>query len=553
VPSVNAIWAERLIIASFAGLYLILFSTVIPSGDGLVYLGHIHSGVLIWNPNHLLMDPVGYGWYLLLKTLGIPITALGTLKLLSGLASITALLVFHAVLVELEVSSRPMRMLGVLGLFFSRNFLSMAISEEFFMIQMPLLIAAFWLGIRWIHLTYAGASGTRLLVGLGIILALATAVMVNNCLLLFSSGLAVTFIQRQGRGWRPGRVAWVGGAAFLVIVPIFGVAYVLSGTEESLLAWLLSYQGQRQNPLGALYGLEQNLRGIVVGSSRLVYSLLHNFIDSGDLGAILKSRLTSQPLEFSPDWTLALMGGVLLLATIVLLGALAFWVARFGIKRSVVQYGVVWVAAYLLFNLFWNNSDDQFWFQLLPVIWIWLIISLGGIDEKTHSAAPAIRKWPHLATAILGAYFSLLMVTNTMMVVAPVTFVDLKSKRDAHQHLIRAGDLEIIPGWDDLSAWLVPEGEIPLFKRKTLMEIALKGEMGRLPKMIERHLLGGGRVIIPRLWDLDHVARPWDELAALGWSRSKIKGLLRGFRTRELGSIGDVVFREVQLPTAQSP
>ena len=122
-------------LALFALLYLYCFRSMIPSGDGEVYAAQIASGELVWNPNHLLMQPIGFVWANLLSSLGVSI--IDSLQLLSALAAALTVFLFNWALAAVVMVPRYLRVLGVIGLFFSRNFLSMALSEEFFIVQLP--------------------------------------------------------------------------------------------------------------------------------------------------------------------------------------------------------------------------------------------------------------------------------------------------------------------------------------------------------------------------------------------------------------------------------
>ena len=76
--------------------------------------------------------------------------------------------------------------------------------------------------------------------------------------------------------------------------------------------------------------------------------------------------------------------------------------------------------------------------------------------------------------------------------------------------------------------------------------------MRELPARIREHLLTGRRVVVARLYDLDDVARPWDQLRKLGWPREKIRNLLKDFNSRIIGRVGGVTFRELSLSKTET-
>lgn len=554
--SLPVIWRERLTIIFVAGTYLCLFRIVLPSGDGLHYATLIQKQILVWNPNHLLMEPTGYGWYRLVGMLGIPITISESLRLLSGAASVLALLLFHKVLLEIGVRSWSVRIISVFGLFFSRNFLSMAISDEFFMIQMPWLVTALWIGIRWTRKCDDSKSGRYSLLLLGVLLAISAVISINNAFLLLSIGFIVSFTCTAEKRWTVGHTAWLWSSAIAVIAVIFCLAHHYSGTDENPATWILSYQGNSNGGVNTMYGLDWSPRGIAISAARLVYSSFTNFLDSGGLGGILKSWLSSTPLEFKPDYLEIVSGAVLLTMIGGIQCLLLIWFLRFGRKSSIALHCAAWFCAYVSFNFLWDNSDDQFWFQLLPVVWVLFVLYIGKSNfEPQLPPLSRLSRRPSVFLVVFGIVIVMLMMLNTFQVVIPRTSVRFSAERDAHRQLLREGDLEIIPGWDPYG-WLSPSDDYPKFRSLKMMNLAL-GSSGRefsiteLPDIVREHLLSGKRVIVARLYGRDRSARPWDGLRRLGWPRSEIQALLNDFHRQELARIDDVVFHEILLPSPE--
>ena len=124
--------------------YLITFKTVIPSGEALDLLGHVEAGRQVLNPNHLFIEPITYWLTVWGNCIGQDECGLQQLKIISGVSTILSLMIFHSVLCQLYVSVL-IRFFSVIGLLASKNFFSMAVSEEFFMIQMPFLMMTLWL------------------------------------------------------------------------------------------------------------------------------------------------------------------------------------------------------------------------------------------------------------------------------------------------------------------------------------------------------------------------------------------------------------------------
>src|SRR5688500_6099612 len=98
---------EKLGIAAASAAYLTWFNHTLPHGDALRIVRQIQSSTLVWNPNHLLLDPLGYASYRLSSALGLSLDPLACFELLSAAATIISLLLFHAVLGRAGVSALP--------------------------------------------------------------------------------------------------------------------------------------------------------------------------------------------------------------------------------------------------------------------------------------------------------------------------------------------------------------------------------------------------------------------------------------------------------------
>jgi hypothetical protein len=526
-------WVERIAIFVLATLYLFVFRTVVPSGDAQVYVAHIDAGELIWNPNHLLMDPIGYGWCHLLWSLGIDIQPLNAFKIVSAASTLITLLLFDSLLREVGVA-RWARLLAVVGLFVSRNFLTMALSEEFFVLQMPFLIAALWFLLRAER--YPGES--KYILWLGVMLGVATLITINTVLLGVTIAIYLLLTRQTWREKLLG-VVWLGAAAVLVVVPALIIAYATTSVDVDFFTWMFAYQGNETNPTNALYGLDPSLKGVALSAGRLVFTTFTNVVSVGSLGAVLKSLIYGAPLEIQLHPVRVATGAALFLAMIATCCVLAIWIVRNFRAQRVLQVVVAWAAAYYIFNFLWDDSSDQFWFQILPVFWLAVALFLSRSSTRASAILP---------TVTLAA----LAVFNTVQEAAPKAFADVRAYTARHAELLREGDLELITGWDDFR-WIAPDATFPRFTQINLMNAALwvdaddPRHISKLGDMVQAHLESGGRVIISRVYDLDDDPRPWDQLRKLGWPRERIQQELSRFEARPLATIGGVVFRELSL------
>lgn len=540
-------WMERAAIVLLVSLYLMWFKTVIPSADALVYIRHLEQGLLVWNPNHLLMDPVAYFSSSLMGVLGVPVSAITLLKCVSGLSTVVALLLFHSVLLEIGVKAWMVRCAATLALFGSRNFLSMAVSEEFFILQMPLLMAVHLLCIRVLRQDIPSAGGFW---PIGALMAVLVAFSIHNLFLLF--GLGVYFGRfARAAGWRIGDAIRLWGGAAAIGFPLFVGAFFLSRVDAGFVSWLTAYQGSAENPLRDLYGVRLSLSSVVESAARVGFGMITNFADAGGVGTVLKSMLFSKALEFIPDRTRITVGALSLLVVAGFLLMVAYRLVHGGWRLPIVRLSIAWVMSYLAFNFFWSDSSDQFWMHILPVIWVSFLLMFGFVGRNLIGGAYSYPGSFIVWRAVLVMAALLLLLSNTWQMVVPLAFIDLEKHAAERREILRPGDLEIIPGWDAVG-WLSMDGGGLGVEQISLMELGLKGRdddagMASLPTRVGEHLESGRRVLVARLYDLDQTPNPWYGLAQLGWPRARIQNLLSGYCTREVARIGDVVFREIHV------
>jgi hypothetical protein len=549
LPSVRRIRTERLAIGVLASAYLIAFNRVVPHGDALRIVRQIENKHLIWNPNHLTFDPVGYGWFALLQAFGAPISALDSFEIISGVSTIVSLLIFHALLVRLRVTHWMARALALLGLFASKAFLSMAISQYYFMLQMPFLLATLYFAIRFTETDPSDRVSIKSLYGMGVCSAVAGTITFNNVLLVAALGVAVGLDTDRGRPhWSVARTARLWGAAAAVGVPVFLLGYALSNSSVGFFSWLLSYQGESESRLNELYGIVWTPTGVVVSLVRAGFNLLIAcIVETVGMGRTLQALSFRESLEFVPETGRFLLA----LSLIPIVGstvALLLWLATraFFVDRW-ARIAVAWIGAYFAFNTLWGSSGDQFLVQSLPVLWVLLLAYLGlatHIGARPSAATGTAWKWSLLVLTVPA-----LLTVNTLQTVGPVSLVDLEARRAEHMALLRDGDLEIAPGWDT-NEWMELDPKGPSAGRLTLMQMALEREASdthiqQLPAIVARQLDSGKRVVVARLYDKDHGINPWYALSRLGWPRARIQKLLSHYCQKEIGAVGDVVFREL--------
>lgn len=544
---------EYLTITLFTAMYLIVFNRTVPHGDALRIVRQIQDNHLIWNPNHLIFDPLGYGWHWLLENFGINISVLNSFEIISGVSTVVSLIIFHAILVQVGIKWWGARFIAVSGLFASRSFLSMANSQYYFMVQMPFLLGVIYLAMRFMSEDADDRNRILYLYGMGILAAIASAIMFNNVLLVMALGLVVGFSHRKGisnsGGWHFNYPAHMWTAAVSVGLPIFLFGYVASGSGDSFFRWLLSYQGESASTLNDLYGIQWTVKGVAEGLARLGFNYFSaSVIENAGLGTWMKALLFREPLEFVPE-SFKLLLAISLTPVIVGMQLLILiWAVRRLRRDPMIQFMFAWIGAFLVFNFLWDVGGDMFWFQIMPITWLMLMAYLGyGSRNLTGNVVSPNQIWWKLWVVVTTV--SALFVVNTLQTVVPVSLVDLDARNAEYHALLRDGDLEVVPGWDGLG-WMQLTPQRPRAERLTLMNMALQSKtdekhIQRLPSIVADYLKRGQRVVVVRLYDKDYGINPWSGLARLGWPRPKIQALLSNYCNVEIGKVGDVVFREI--------
>jgi len=556
LPAQTAI--EKVLIASASILYLLVFYRTLPHGDALRIVRQIEQSHLVWNPNHLLFDPLGYYIYALISWSGLEITALRSFSVISGTATVISLLIFHSILLRAGIKRPSLRILGTAGVWASQSFLSQSISQYYMMVQMPFLLGTLYFYIDSLSLTGSGQVDHRNLYRMGFLLAISTTIMFNNLLLIPVAGIAVGLQDKSPRCWQSALSLRLWGAAGALGIPVFIAGYLLSSQESGFFAWLLSYGGDGSSKLNSLYGIKWTIPGVTESVMMVVFNtVLGSILSTAGLGTLIKVIVLRFPMEFIPNYGFIASNLLLAPAVITLCVGTAYYAIR-TVGRGPTRFLAYWIGAFLFFNILWNAGDDIFWFQVIPAIWLLALMSQGvmtGMLPACDFSTPiwGKRNWRRYG---LGVLVPLLLVVNTRAVVLPVSGSEFSEKQARHEALLRSGDLEIIPGWDQ-QKWMLLSDRAPDVRRIVLMNAVLAPDesplsIRKLDDIVEDHLRSGGRVIVARLYDLDQDLMPWYALSHLGWPRNSIQGLLGSYCNRPVANIEGVKFREL-IACAKKP
>ncbi|OGP77425.1 MAG: hypothetical protein A2Z26_06890 [Deltaproteobacteria bacterium RBG_16_66_15] len=549
LPAQTAI--EKISIAAASILYLMAFFRTLPHGDALRIVRQIEQSHLVWNPNHLLFDPLGYYIYALMSWSGIEITTLGSFSLISGTATVISLLIFHSILLRAGIKLLSVRILGTAGVWASQSFLSQSTSQYYMMVQMPFLLGALYFYIDYVSCAGSGQVDHRNLYWIGLLLAISATIMFNNLLLIPVAGIAVGLQEKSPRRWQIGLSLRLWGAAAALGVPVFIAGYLLSGKESGFFVWLLSYGGDAASKLNSLYGIKWTLSGVTEATAMVVFNtVLGSILSTAGLGTLIKVFVFGSSMEFIPNYGLIVSNLLLAPAVIILCVGTGYYAIR-NVRRGPTRFLASWIGAFLFFNFLWNAGDDIFWFQIIPAIWLLALMSQGvmtGMVPTCECTTPSSgkRNWRWYG---LVALVPLLFIVNTRAVVLPASGSEFSRKQDQHEAILRSGDLEIIPGWDQ-QKWMLLSDRAPNVRRIVLMNAVLAPDesplsIRMLHEIVEGHLRSGGRVIVARLYDPDQDLMPWYALSHLGWPRKSIQGLLESYCNRPIAEIEGVKFRQL--------
>lgn len=530
-------------------IYLAIFNVAIPHGDALRVARQIDANELIWNPNHLLFDPFGYAWHHILHAMGLNLSVLTGFELISGIATIISLYIFHRILLALGVTNRWIRMMATIGLFSSKNFLSMSISQYYFMLQMPFLLGSLYCGVKFHEGIIAEKDSRKFLYAMGLLMAISTGIEINNVVPIAFIGIGLAFASPKGRQIRCTDSLRFLGSAAMIGFPIFFAGYFLSDTTSDFLSWVLAYQGEADSSLTNYYGTRMTVAGIISSAATVVFHLLFgNIIETAGLGTILKVLVLGQPLEFVPDAAKLALAALLMPIVGISMISLLIWAVIRSKENRLVRLNLLWISGYLVFNFFWPYTSDLFWFQLLPFIWILVVLFSGAANYADKPRRAALT--PSSAKLSLGCLvIVMLLLLNTSQTVIPLAWADVTGRQAEHSAMLDGVDVEIVPGWDNYK-WMMQDRSSAPLEKLLLMNMALKPEddeqhISRLGKLVATHLDEGARVVVGRLYKLDRESNPWYGLADLGWPRSKIQTLLEDFCHRPIGVIDDVGFHEI--------
>ncbi|MES1241274.1 MAG: hypothetical protein ABUT39_06605 [Acidobacteriota bacterium] len=469
------------------------------SADGVGQSLSYAAGFQRWNPNHLLVEPLGVAWLELLDPGFSRAEGVDHLKRLCILAGALAVGLFRFGVAGRLASSRLAANHGTAWMALGSAFSRLWISDEIHMVQMPAVVLVAVLALRYLDrpsLSRAAAVGASV--------TLAAAFFLEN--LLLGPALAVGLLLRK----RSAHAAMILGSTLATTTLVFGGIWAASGPSQSPLEWLTRYGGGGQpSRVEAAYGVEPGLAGLAESTLRAGYGAACALVDLAPSVAAFRD---GQPI-----------------GPTVILGLLAFaasLVLLTGLQGNRLLVGA-WAVAVLAFGIFWNNSDDQFYFQLS--------VAFGALASRMP-----------IRPALLALSLSALLWNAADLAQRRILYP--RQERLALMRTLGDAGLIVYPGFDEIEILLQLE---PTTRSISFTSLAVQYPapqgLGVLTADIEKTLASGRSVALLDLFDTPRQRSPWKFLHRLGYEHDEVLRVL-GRYPAETGRLGPFTLRRIQVP-----
>lgn len=498
---------------------LTIFPIGFASNDGVGHSLAFAAGRWGLNPNHLLFEPLGAWWQNMLMALGYPREPFDALKLLSVFSGSVAIGLFRTCVAPRVSATRFQANHATAWMAFSSAFLRLWVSDEIHMIQMPAVTAMVWTTLRYLE----RRTFVRGLL-LGVATGVAALTFISN--LLLGAALAGMLIARHL--WRRELAAAISIAAssslgiLVTSVPPLLLAWSATGRNAAFFDWLTRYGGGQVPPrIHDAYGITADLSGLLEALVRAAYGAASAVVDLTRLGAAVRDRQ-------QPDVVVVCVVLMMLAAAILLLYAFREAVARRATitYRNVLLISIPLVLSIGLFGIFWNNSDDQFYFQLAVVVGILVTLIPAGVDRTSR---------------IILALSGLALLWNIGDVAAQRLFYPRQERIAMLERETNGACLVVTAGFDEAELLLAISHRVTA-PRMSLTRLAATSApqpgMASLSSRIDRCLRSGERVVFIDVFDTPRDRNPWKFLRRLGYERTAVETVLARFPmdpTRRVG------------------
>lgn len=461
---------------------------------------------------------MGALWHQLLFHLGATRPIIDQIRLISIVAGALSAGLFRwrlaPRLADTQASANHATAWLVLGSTYSR----LLVSDEFHMLQMPFLVA-FAASV----LDYLDRPSVRRAVWAGIACGLTAACFISDVLLGMMAAIVVgVWHYRRGeRRAAAGVALGIGGGLTGTLGAALGLAWWLTKPAWGFLSWVATYAGGAVPERSSLaYGLRWTVSGAALAAARALYGAASSIVD---LSPAVRGFRNGTPAG----------AGAVVLVWLIAAGVLGcgLWSAvrhraATGASRALLLQWIFWPPI-LLFGLCWNNSDDQFYFQLA----VPLAALAARIDRSAHGA--------FLCLLCSG----LVLFANGVDVAHRFIFYPRAALQAALIRETEGACATVVPGYDDSAVLLALAGPERAGELISLTDLAvalpLEPGMRSLSMKLQSCLASGRRVEIIDVLDTTPQQPPWRFLRTIGYPRDAVMAMFRSLAvpgsTRHVG------------------
>ncbi|HWN41483.1 MAG TPA: hypothetical protein VNW71_04645 [Thermoanaerobaculia bacterium] len=458
--------------AFLSALVLLLLPIGHVSPDGLGQSYHFSAGFSRWNPNHLLVEPVG-AWWMSLADIDSREEAADHLRRLSILAGSLAAGLFRFGVASRLAPSPLAANHATAWLAFSSAFVRLWVMDEAYMVQMPAVVVVAWLTLRYLERPSLPRS-----LAAGASVTLAAAFFIENLLLGPALALALWKKPKHATGALLGQLA---------AVPVFAAAWIASDTPHGFLDWMTRYSGGSVPiRVEAAYGMTD----LFVSTTRALYGSACALVDLAPLVAAFRDQM---------DLTVPLRAAAFLAACCALI---------FARGRSALILAGIWAAAVLAFGIYWNNSDDQFYVQLA--------VAFGALGARLRGKA-----------VVIGM---IALLWNVVDVGYRRVFYPRQERLAIVERELGEAGLVVFPGFDEMDMLLALD---PVAPAVSITDYAARFPPEEGLKNLSSTILGtlrqGRSVAVVDVVDVSPSRPPWKFLKRMGYDHAKVVDTLDSF------------------------
>lgn len=514
-PNVSRLRDRRwdvLLWASVPAALLILNGVGLVSGDAVKHANRFERGILMLNPNHLLMEPVAKLWFDLTVSIGAEMGGPDRLKMLDILVGSVSLALFRGLIPHQLVTSRTRANLATAALGGGFAYWSLWLSGEPIILQLPALVLAAHFLVEYVRKPSLRSAALA-----GACFGVATLFFISNSAVVLALTLSLMIWEsRHTESGRDLRGASIMLATWsLVCLGGFTLGWLVASPTEPLHTWVLLYKGAV--PAGqTAYGLSPfSLEKLLTAVARSGYGAVMALVDISPLVDAARDRdgldLTQAVRGLVATTTLAVLGYLCLRQwTDNRYSKGIFWIAIIG-----------WTAGVLAFGIYFNNSDDQFFVQLsVPVA---VLVASAPVTNST-------RRYVLSAAGILILSWNAGEAWRTQ-----IDYPREERMREL-ESVVSESDVLIYAGHDEAEhlLHLLPDSldkngiSLMLFAEKHPPESRLSA----LRDTVTRLLRTGKSIDAISIIGADPDDHPWGLLEGLGLPHDRVEELLR-----ELGAV----------------